>query len=85
MIVPLTTTIMAGIGSQDAGSAARVLAMTQNLGGAIGVAATGAIFFGALHRGYAQAFELSLAQLAALLIAVAALTRLLPAPAPALP
>jgi hypothetical protein len=36
------------------------------------------IFFGAVHGGYAHALELSLAQLAGLLVAVAALTRLLP-------
>jgi hypothetical protein len=39
------------------------------------------IFFGALHQGYAHAFELSLAALAVLLLAVAGLSRLLPAPA----
>jgi hypothetical protein len=52
----------------------------QNVGAAMGVAITGVIFFGALHGGYAHALELSLAQLAGLLLAVAALTRLLPAP-----
>ena len=36
----------------------------QNVGNAIGVAVTGVIFFGALHAGYAQAFELAVAQLA---------------------
>ena len=51
----------------------------QNVGGALGVAVTGVIFFGALHRGYAHALELSLAELAALLLTVASLTRLLPA------
>jgi hypothetical protein len=51
----------------------------QNVGVAMGVAVTGVIFFGALHGGYAHALELSLAQLAALLLAVAMLTRLLPA------
>jgi hypothetical protein len=50
----------------------------QNLGGALGVAITGAIFFGALHSGYADAFELSLVQLAALLLGVAFLSRMLP-------
>jgi hypothetical protein len=40
------------------------------------------IIFGALHGGYAHALELSLAQLGVLLLAVAGLTRLLPAPAP---
>ncbi len=78
MIVPLTTLVMAGMRPQDAGTASGALAMMQNLGGAIGVAVTGAIFFGSLHGGYAHALELSLAQLAALLLAVAALTRLLP-------
>jgi hypothetical protein len=43
---------------------------------------TSVIFFGALHGGYAHALELSLAQLGVLLLAVAGLTRLLPAPAP---
>ena len=50
----------------------------QNVGNAIGVAVTGVIFFGALHGGYAHAFELALAQLAALLTLVAVVTRSLP-------
>jgi hypothetical protein len=50
----------------------------QNVGNALGVAVTGVIFFGALHAGYARAFELALAELAVLLVLVAALTRLLP-------
>jgi hypothetical protein len=49
------------------------------------VGTTGVIFFGALHHGYTHAFELSLAALAALLLAVAGLSRLLPAPAAANP
>jgi hypothetical protein len=36
------------------------------------------IFFGALHAGYTHAFELSLTELACLLLTIAALTRLLP-------
>ncbi len=78
MIVPLTTTIMASMPLEHAGAASGALSTMQNVGGALGVAVTGAIFFGALPGGYAHAFELSLAQLAALLLAVAALTRLLP-------
>ena len=50
----------------------------QQVGNAIGVAVTGVMFFGALDGGFAHAFELSLAQLAVLCVAVAALTRLLP-------
>ena len=55
-----------------------MLTTMQNVGNTLGVAITGVIFFGALHFGYAQAFELSVTQLAILLLAVAALTRLLP-------
>jgi EmrB/QacA subfamily drug resistance transporter len=79
LIVPLTTTIMSGVDAQHAGAASGALTTMQNVGAALGVAITGVIFFGALHGGYAHALELSLAQLAALLLAVAGLTRLLPA------
>jgi hypothetical protein len=44
------------------------------------VAVIGVVFFGALNHGYARAFEVSLAVLAATLAVVALLTRLLPAP-----
>jgi hypothetical protein len=52
----------------------------QQVGNALGVAVTGVLFFGALRGsgGYARAFELSLAELGILLLAVACLTRLLP-------
>jgi uncharacterized membrane protein len=52
----------------------------QQVGNALGVAVTGVLFFGALHGsgGYARAFELSLAELGVLLLAVGCLTRLLP-------
>jgi EmrB/QacA subfamily drug resistance transporter len=78
VIAPLTTTILATVGEQQAGAASGMLATTQNVGNALGVAITGVIFFGALDGGYAHALQLSLAQLAALLVAAAALTRLLP-------
>jgi EmrB/QacA subfamily drug resistance transporter len=78
VIVPLTTTIMAGMRPEHAGAATGALATMQNLGNALGVAVTGAIFFGAEHRGFAHAFELSLAQLAVLLLVVGLITRLVP-------
>jgi hypothetical protein len=53
----------------------------QQVGNALGVAVTGVLFFGALDGGFARAFEISLAQLAVLCVAVAALTRLRPRPA----
>jgi EmrB/QacA subfamily drug resistance transporter len=79
LIVPLTTTILSGVDPQHAGAASGAMTTMQNVGAALGVAVTGVIFFGALHGGYAHALELSLGQLAVLLVAVAALTRLLPA------
>jgi MFS family permease len=79
LIVPLTTTILSGVDPQHAGAASGAMTTMQNVGAALGVAVTGVIFFGALHGGYAHALELSLGQLAVLLMAVAALTRLLPA------
>jgi EmrB/QacA subfamily drug resistance transporter len=79
LIVPLTTTILSSVRAEYAGAASGALTTMQNVGASLGVAVTGVIFFGALHGGYAHALELSLAQLAALLLAVAGLTRLLPA------
>jgi EmrB/QacA subfamily drug resistance transporter len=79
LLVPLTTTILSNVDTQYAGGASGAMTTVQNVGGALGVAITGVIFFGALHGGYAHALEMSLIELAALLLAVAALTRLLPA------
>ena len=52
----------------------------QNVGNALGVAVTGVLFFGAGHGDPAHAFALSVGALCALLLGVAALTRLLPPP-----
>lgn len=78
-ITPLATTIMASMDGERAGAASGALSTMQNVGNALGVAIIGVVFFGALHGGFAHAFQLSLAALAAILLAVAALTRLLPA------
>ncbi len=48
------------------------------MGNSIGVAVTGVLFFGALGHGYSLAFERSVLQMGALLLVVAALTRLMP-------
>jgi MFS family permease len=79
LLVPLTTTILSSVDTRHTGGASGAVTTMQNVGGALGVAITGVIFFGALHGGYAHALELSLAELAALLLGVAVLTRLLPA------
>jgi EmrB/QacA subfamily drug resistance transporter len=78
LIAPLTTVVLAGADPERAGAASGALATMQSVGNALGVAVTGAVFFGALGGGYAHALELSLLQLAGLLVVVAGLTRLLP-------
>ena len=79
LLVPLTTTILSSVETEHAGGASGAVTTVQNVGGALGVAITGVIFFGALHGGYAHALQMSLTELGALLLAVAVLTRLLPA------
>jgi EmrB/QacA subfamily drug resistance transporter len=80
-ITPLATLIMAGMRPEHAGATSGVLATAQNVGGAIGVAVIGVLFFGAAGHGIGGAFQLSVGALAVTLLAVAALTRLLPGPA----
>lgn len=78
VLAPLASTILTTLDPGQAGAASGMLSTMQNVGNALGVAVTGVIFFGALHGGYAHAFELSVAELAVLLLAVAGLSRLLP-------
>jgi MFS family permease len=78
-ITPLATLVMSSAPPEQIGSVSGVLATAQNLGSAIGVAGIGAIFYGALGHGSAVAFERGVGTLAVVLLAVAGLTRLLPA------
>jgi EmrB/QacA subfamily drug resistance transporter len=78
-ITPLATTVLAHADPQRAGALAGAMSTMQQVGNAVGVAVTGVIFFGLTHLGYSRAFEFSLAELSALLLAVALLSRLLPA------
>jgi MFS family permease len=77
-ITPLTTIVLASVDPQRAGAVSGALSTMQQVGNSLGVAVTGVIFFGTVDNGIAHAFELSLAELVALLGTVAALTRLLP-------
>jgi hypothetical protein len=77
-ITPLVATVLSNVPAQFAGAASGTLSTVQQLGNALGVAITGVLFFGTLSNGYAYAFEISLAEFVALLLVVAALTRLLP-------
>ncbi len=77
-VTPLTAISMAPLAAESAGSGSGALSTVQQVGNALGVAITGVIFFGAQAAGFAHAFELSVAELAGLLFAVALLSRLLP-------
>jgi hypothetical protein len=77
-IAPLVTVVLSTLEPLQAGGVSGTLSTVQQVGNAIGVAATGIIFFGAVRHGYAHAFELSVAELAGLLVVVAGLSRLLP-------
>jgi EmrB/QacA subfamily drug resistance transporter len=77
-ITPLTTTVLSHADPASAGSVAGALSTAQQVGNSIGVAVTGVLFFGAIDRGYDLAFERSVLQMGALLLVVAALTRLMP-------
>jgi hypothetical protein len=85
VMTPLTSTVLATLDPRplSRGRGVGALATAQQVGNALGVAVTGVVFFGALDGGFAHAFEVSLAQLALLCVAVAALTRLLPRPSAA--
>jgi EmrB/QacA subfamily drug resistance transporter len=75
VLVPLSATVLAGLDVQHAGAAAGVLSTAQQVGGALGVALIGVVFFGA--GAIAHAFVVSLWVLAALTLATAALAQLL--------
>jgi EmrB/QacA subfamily drug resistance transporter len=77
-ITPLTTTVLSHADPATAGSVAGALSTAQQVGNSVGVAVTGVLFFGALSHGYSLAFERSVLQMAALLLVVAGLTRLMP-------
>jgi EmrB/QacA subfamily drug resistance transporter len=80
LTAPLVATVVGGMDPRHAGAASGVLSTAQQVGNTIGVAAIGAIFYGAIgpQGDYAGAFELSLVAVAAVCLAVAALVQLLP-------
>jgi MFS family permease len=48
VVAPLVNVVLAGIRAQDAGAASGVLTTVQQIGGAVGVAVIGVVFFGLL-------------------------------------
>ena len=87
LITPSLNAVLAGIGPDDAGSASGALSTAQQVGAALGVAAIGIVFFGALHAGgrdptETAALALGLASVFTFAMAVVSLglVRLLPDP-----
>jgi EmrB/QacA subfamily drug resistance transporter len=80
LTAPLVATVIGGMDPRHAGAASGVLSTANQVGNTIGVAAIGALFYGALgpDGDFAGAFELSLAAVAAISLSVAALVQLLP-------
>jgi len=70
--------VLAAVDPQRAGAVAGAMSTTQQVGNAVGVALVGVLFFGTVDGGYAHAFELSSAALAALLVGVAGVALRLP-------
>jgi sugar phosphate permease len=69
LITPLINMILSNVSASDAGAAAGLVSTMQQVGGALGVAIVGILFFGALElagpttsdaRAYADAFTVAL-------------------------
>jgi EmrB/QacA subfamily drug resistance transporter len=80
LTAPLVATVVGAMEERHAGAASGVLSTAQQVGNTIGVAAIGAVFYGAIGPGadFAGGFERALLAVAAVSLAVAALVQLLP-------
>ncbi|MBX3622627.1 MAG: MFS transporter [Rhizobacter sp.] len=78
VMTPMSAAVLAGLPAEHAGVASGVMATTQQLGNALGVALIGIVYFGGAGPSLPQselAFRLALAYLFVLALAVAALAR----------
>jgi hypothetical protein len=71
---------MTAVSPDQAGAASGALTTMQNVGNAMGVSIVGVVFFDTVPPGFAHAFQLSLAMLAALLLVEGAAPELLQPP-----
>lgn len=79
VLVPLTALALARVAPEHAGAASGVLSTAQQVGGALGVAVIGVVFYRGLGTdAYTHAFTVSLWALAALTVLTAGLVQLLP-------
>lgn len=78
-MVPVFDTIISAVTDAETGSASGVLNAIQQLGGAIGVAVLGTIFFSVLrHAGFANALRHALWSEVGLMVAMLVISPLLP-------
>ncbi|RZS44383.1 EmrB/QacA subfamily drug resistance transporter [Herbihabitans rhizosphaerae] len=77
-MAPFFDIVLAGVEEHETGSAAGTLTAVQQLGGALGVATLGTVFFSSLTSGFASAINAAVWVSLALLAASFALTFLLP-------
>ncbi|MBO0840377.1 MAG: MFS transporter [Sciscionella sp.] len=86
VLVPLTATALADVAAREAGAASGVLSTALQLGGALAVAAIGAVYYASLHQSqrvgidhvYGHAYGVSMFALAGLAVLSAGLAWLLP-------
>ncbi len=77
-IVPVFSIILAGVGDHEVGSASGLLNALQQLGGTIGVAVSGTLFFELLPKGPLHAMEVTTLVAAAFVLGALVLVQLLP-------
>jgi EmrB/QacA subfamily drug resistance transporter len=80
LVIPLVNVVLAAVPAHAAGGAGGQFSTAQQLGGALGVATVGTVFFSALesHGDYTEAFTTALPVSVGLLVVAAALSMLLP-------
>jgi EmrB/QacA subfamily drug resistance transporter len=79
LIIPLANVVLAAVPSRAAGGASGLFTTVQQLGGAIGVAVIGTVFFGYLNgHSFEAAFRHSVPYVVAAFVASAALSLVLP-------
>src|SRR5262249_46461809 len=79
LVIPLANVVLATVPRQAAGGASGLFSTAQQLGGALGIAVIGTIFFGQLgQRSFTGAFTHSIPVAAGLFLAAAALALFLP-------
>jgi MFS family permease len=77
-LAPIMGTVLSRVAPGHAGAVASALTTTQQVGGALGVAIVGILFYGALPAGAAPAFQHGLVYLIAVALALAGLVQALP-------